>query len=318
MSGCLIFDETLAIECAAFTKDGKKFVYGTKAYGMCVVDMDTWEECAKFLAKTPITCISISPDGKTIACGSNVGRVYMCSLEDKRAYQLDYHDPDYEVTDIAFHPSGNILVSGSADGVIVVWDVKTGRGDEPIIPMPSTSSIVSIKFESADVMWVARRDGVTISYNTSNWKKITKVEFGDELVNMFVHNNEELSPVLIAATSQKLMKSSTGGGGVVEIDLSTKLETSDSIHNIGNSSSKNIVALTTESGSCIYLLDMDLEEWFSTIDDLVEDADSMTISPDGKFIAACSNNGVRVYNLAASDKHRDKRQKLIDSSNQKQ
>lgn len=203
MSGCLIFDETLAIECAAFTKDGKKFVYGTKAYGMCVVDMDTWEECAKFLAKTPITCISISPDGKTIACGSNVGRVYMCSLEDKRAYQLDYHDPDYEVTDIAFHPSGNILVSGSADGVIVVWDVKTGRGDEPIIPMPSTSSIVSIKFESADVMWVARRDGVTISYNTSNWKKITKVEFGDELVNMFVHNNEELSPVLIAATSQK-------------------------------------------------------------------------------------------------------------------
>ncbi len=79
---------------------------------------------------TPTTA-ALSPDGETVALGTHAGiRLYEAATGTLRH---EFGGLTRPVDKLAFHPSGRVLVSESADGPLLVWDVRGDltRGPEP-------------------------------------------------------------------------------------------------------------------------------------------------------------------------------------------
>jgi WD40 repeat protein len=70
--------------------------------------------------------VIFSPDGKTLAYGSNDGMIYLwdlnrsCSSGVLKAHQG-------MIRSLSFSPDGRILASGSDDGSAGLWSISTGK-----------------------------------------------------------------------------------------------------------------------------------------------------------------------------------------------
>lgn len=72
-----------------------------------------------------ITAISWSSNGTSLAVGYLNGHIEIISVGGQVQLSLVMHTA--RVTELAWHPSGGWLASGSADGSVRVWDVSTGN-----------------------------------------------------------------------------------------------------------------------------------------------------------------------------------------------
>jgi WD40 repeat protein len=87
----------------------------------------TWK-CASTLVghSQAVTSVAFSPDGATLASGSEDKTIEMWKLDaQKRWYTLTGHS-DW-VTCVAFSPDGATLASGGRDKMIHIWDLKKGK-----------------------------------------------------------------------------------------------------------------------------------------------------------------------------------------------
>src|SRR5262249_2556878 len=77
--------------------------------------------------------IALSPDGKTLASGSDdptivlwgISTVLSTSVANGQSIGQPLQGHGDTVLSVAFSPDGKTLASGSADGVIILWDVAT-------------------------------------------------------------------------------------------------------------------------------------------------------------------------------------------------
>ncbi|KAK3292420.1 uncharacterized protein B0H64DRAFT_365317 [Chaetomium fimeti] len=90
---------------------------------------ENWDPCLQILQvnnNTSIVSIAFSPDGKTLASGSNDSTIQLWDGVTGRERQtLQGHT--HRVQSIAFSPDGKTLASGSDDRTIRLWDAVTGR-----------------------------------------------------------------------------------------------------------------------------------------------------------------------------------------------
>lgn len=69
--------------------------------------------------------VTYAPDGKTIAVATSAGiELYDTSTFKKVKTLSKHHD---FVASVNFSPKGNLLVSGSDDNTIKIWDVAAGK-----------------------------------------------------------------------------------------------------------------------------------------------------------------------------------------------
>lgn len=78
-----------------------------------------------FAAGSQVNAVAVSPDGRTLATGSDDGLIRLWDAEtgDLSATLVGHDDA---VTDVVFSPEGQWLLSGASDHKAILWDVATG------------------------------------------------------------------------------------------------------------------------------------------------------------------------------------------------
>jgi WD40 repeat protein len=77
----------------------------------------------------PVVSVSFSPDGKFLAAGTN-GSDTAVQVYEVATKQLvtELHSQAFYVDGLAFHPDGKLIASCGGDGIVRVWDWKSGGG----------------------------------------------------------------------------------------------------------------------------------------------------------------------------------------------
>ena len=98
-------------------------------------------------ADSPVRCVAYSPDGSTIVAGEgSTARVWdVGSDPPSELVELKGHAGD--VNGVAFSPDGQRIVTGSRDGTVRVWDVRTGT---PLVTLDARSQGVGMVAFSSD------------------------------------------------------------------------------------------------------------------------------------------------------------------------
>jgi WD40 repeat protein len=118
-----------ATSLLVFSPDGR-FVIAGAAPGVCLLDCESGEVVRSLASIPTINAIDGSPDGTFVAAVSNERdvRIYQISEladESSRGTVLGRHD--VYVRSVAIAPDNEHVASGSEDGFVKIWNVRTGQ-----------------------------------------------------------------------------------------------------------------------------------------------------------------------------------------------
>jgi len=76
------------------------------------------------LGKSDITALAFSPDGKWLAIGADVYKVFIYDSQTGQLFGDAFREHDGSVIALTFTPDGKLLLSASSDGTIVMHDMQ--------------------------------------------------------------------------------------------------------------------------------------------------------------------------------------------------
>lgn len=149
-----------AVSTVAWSPDQRRLVSGGEDGTARVWDTNSGQELHSIdLSSGKVCCVALSPDGKMLAIACEHGLfVWACSAR-RAPRPMKGHAA--AVTCVAWAPGGELLASGSGDGSVFVWTVKTGSrfadfatGDRAIKGLAWIDESSGLIFGNADgVVW---------------------------------------------------------------------------------------------------------------------------------------------------------------------
>ncbi|OKH56980.1 AAA-like domain-containing protein, partial [Scytonema sp. HK-05] len=232
-----------------------------------------------------VTSVAFSPDGKTIASGSDDNTVRLWNLNGQQLKTLSKHSSS--VTSVAFSPDGKTIASGSDDNTVRLWNLK---GEHLKTLSGHSSSVTSVAFSP---------DGKTIASGSD-----------DKTVRLWNLNGQQLKTLSEHSSSVRSVAFSPDGKTIAtgSDDNTVRLWNLKGEHLktlSGHSSSVTSVAFspdgkTIATGS----VDKTVRLWnlngkqLKTLSGHSSSVMSVAFSPDGKTIATGSlDKTVRLWNL---------------------
>uniref|UniRef100_A0A5S6QA20 WD_REPEATS_REGION domain-containing protein n=1 Tax=Trichuris muris TaxID=70415 RepID=A0A5S6QA20_TRIMR len=118
---------SLGVASLNITPDRRYFVSFSLDCEIRIYDVLDNMECLNSSFKVPLECwgVSISPDGKNVACGSKNGKVVLYAVDMENPIST-YESGGRFVLSSAFSIDGHSLAAGTQDGLIYIFDVESG------------------------------------------------------------------------------------------------------------------------------------------------------------------------------------------------
>jgi WD40 repeat protein/energy-coupling factor transporter ATP-binding protein EcfA2 len=244
--------------------------------------------------------VVFSPDGKTLASGSQDGIVKLWDVATGKIINTPDGHTTSAVGSLVFSPDGKTLASGSADNSVKLWNVKTGKLIKTLDG--HTSMVTSLVF---------RPDGKTLA--SGSWDgtiKLWNVATGTEIKTLQGHSSVVWSVVF--SPDGKTLASGSDDHSVRLWDVAnvpvTKTLNRDCLDLVFSPDGKILASSgyssSNTSNSCvddnsITLLDVATGTEIKTLQGHSSEVSNVVFSPDGKTLASGSRDGsIKLWNVA--------------------
>ncbi len=242
--------------------------------------------------------VDFSPDGTMMASGSDDSNVYIQDLsgDENESRVLDAHNG--RVLDVAFDSSGRLLASSDSDGVIILWDVKTGQ-------------IVGDKMEHGfDLSWMPLAfspDGKLLASGSDDgsvilWNVATHQQVGDK-----IDAHSELVFSLAFSSDGKTLAS-----GSVDFDIKLwDIETRQEIHTLYHQAQVQSLIFTRDGSrlfsggfdTLIKLWDVNTGEQITQLSGHLGDVTDLAFNPDETLLISGSTDGnVSLWDMSSLER----------------
>ena len=125
------FDHLESVFFCSFSPDGKMIITRTSDDILRIWDVKTGNETTKIVPNELINNFNFSPDGKTIVTSSDKS-AKIWSVETGMELISFFHPES--VFSCGFSPDGRMVITGTSDGILRIWDLKTGEELKKYLP----------------------------------------------------------------------------------------------------------------------------------------------------------------------------------------
>lgn len=189
-----------SVHFVAFSPDGAQLVVILENMPICVYGMGTGKKIKVFGKKLddPMHCVAFSPDNLQIASCSEGGKIYIWDVKSGKQLQIlsdtNEEEPD-EISSIAFSPvDKNILVAGSYDDTVCIWDIA--KSTKIHILEEHTDAVNSVAFSSDGTKVVSGADDTKIIiWNATTGEVINTLEGHSDWIQSVQFSPDDLQIV---------------------------------------------------------------------------------------------------------------------------
>lgn len=151
-----------------------------------------------FSTNSPLNCCKYSPDGNYIACGTQTGitRIWPVGAQNQHRSATIYGNT--EILSLAWDQDSKILLIGSADGRVKVWNVTQEKniGEMALTPFTRVRDIVcspSGSFFACASSGSAKDPKASAIHllNAKTLQLVSKIDFPASIINSFAFNHNE-------------------------------------------------------------------------------------------------------------------------------
>lgn len=121
---------TESVTCGDFSPDGKSIVSASTDGSLIIWNPQTGAATFKFNAvdsrfhQAPVTCLSLSHDNQMAITGAQDGSIRLLHLSQKKIIG-SFNSHSDSIEGLCFSSNLNFAISGSVDGKICIWDLKS-------------------------------------------------------------------------------------------------------------------------------------------------------------------------------------------------